>query len=56
MKTYTAVIDDAHVENRIAKRVLIIWVSSMLNEQIVDILVTETSSKCKGIFSIVCIA
>lgn len=55
-KTHTAVVDDAHVENGVAERILKIRIRTVLNQQIVDVLVGEAGSERQRVLTVIGIA
>ncbi len=53
---HRVVVDHAHVENGVAEHVLLVRVGAVLDQQVVDVFVAETSSECQGVLAIVGIA
>jgi len=50
---YRLISDDHHVKDVVAERVLIVGISSVLDEIVVDVFVAETRRECQRILAII---
>lgn len=51
--TYRSISDHQHMQDSVSIGVLHVRISAVFNEEVIDLFVTESSSECQWIFSVV---